>query len=70
MPVLSEERLLRQYLYFGTSKASKLAQALQGVKLRRKLGSEERHLRQYLYFCTSKARTFVPQQMLVQPPNI
>ena len=50
----SEERLLRQYLCFCTSKASKLAQALQEVELWRKLRREERLLRQYLCFCTSK----------------
>jgi hypothetical protein len=39
---------------FVLVKKVKLAQALQGVELRRELGSEE-----YLYFCTSKASVFV-----------
>ncbi len=40
---------------FVLVKKVKLAQAMQGVELRRELGSEERLLRQYLYLCTSKA---------------
>jgi ribosomal protein L24E len=43
---------LRQYLYFCTSKASKLTNAAYGA---RPDGAILPQLRQYLYFCTSKA---------------
>ena len=45
----SEASFSRQYLYFCTSKASKMSRRRRGLR------SEERLLRQYLHFCTSKA---------------
>jgi ribosomal protein L24E len=44
---------LRQYLYFCTSKASKLRERIPRERIPRAWPPP--HLRQYLYFCTSKA---------------